>query len=67
DAAQALVQLCDTGVRRVMLGHLSQENNTEDIARDTALEALIAHGIKPFSDAYIGIARRNAPGQLAQL
>ena len=67
DAGDALIKLCESGVRRVMLGHLSRENNTEDVARDTALAALIGHGIKPFTDISIGIARRNTPGRLVQL
>ena len=67
DASDALVALIESGVRRIFLGHLSNENNTEEIARDTALRALMDHGIKPFEDAFIGIAKRSIPGQLAQL
>ncbi|MBE5780683.1 MAG: MBL fold metallo-hydrolase [Clostridiales bacterium] len=67
DAADALVKLCNTGVRKVMLGHLSKENNTEELARDTALSAMLSAGIKPFTDLSIGIARRSTPGKLVEI
>jgi len=67
DAAAAVIAMAGMGVRRVMLGHLSEHNNTEELARDTTLTALLQAGIKPFEDIHIGIARRRTPGRLAVL
>ncbi|MHB1315118.1 MAG: MBL fold metallo-hydrolase [Christensenellales bacterium] len=43
-AANAIVMLAATGVRGVLLGHLSQQNNREVLALETARNALIANG-----------------------
>lgn len=56
DCGAALVRLYSTGVRRAVLGHLSQENNTEETAFSTVTQALEAAGI---SDMQLVVAKRD--------
>lgn len=58
DCGKALVRLYETGVRNVILGHLSGENNTPDIARVTVETVLKSAGI---SDMNIQVALRDRP------
>ena len=58
-SAQALVELCETGVRQVLLGHLSGENNTPELALSTATEALCKAGIRLNQDVGLGMAWRD--------
>ena len=66
-AAEALCALYRTGVRRALLGHMSEHNNTEDCVIDTTLCALQRHGIRPFEDLFVGLARRHEPGELVEV
>lgn len=43
-AGEALLKLAGRGVRRAVLGHLSQDNNTEELALDTVRARLKAGG-----------------------
>lgn len=54
----ALVELYRTGVRNVVLGHLSQENNTPELARITVESTLKANGI---DDVNLTIAKKDMP------
>ena len=58
DCARALIALHDRGVRNVILGHLSQENNSPELAQVTIDSALKAAGI---SDMNIMVANRDHP------
>ena len=44
DCANELVELAKTGVKRFVLGHLSQENNRPELAYQNALSALLGAG-----------------------
>lgn len=59
DSARALVELCRAGLRSVVLGHLSQENNLPELAFQTAYDALCAAGARPGEDVTIEVARRD--------
>ncbi len=57
DAAAALVKLHAHGVRNVVLGHLSAQNNTELLALRTAEEALYHAGL--YDEMTIHVAKRD--------
>lgn len=44
-AAQMLLKLPEMGVKEVWLGHISENNNTEELAMSVSLEALKSNGI----------------------
>lgn len=58
DCAAALVQLAKRGVKNVILGHLSKENNTPELARVTVESTLQAAGI---TQMRVAVALRDAP------
>lgn len=58
-SARALLELYGTGVRQVLLGHLSGENNTPELAMNTALETLEKAGVTVNEDIGLGIAWRD--------
>ena len=57
-AGRLLTGLYTTGVRRVILAHLSRENNTPRIAHDTVRGTLEADGIAE-KDFFLTVARRD--------
>lgn len=59
DAGRAAVELYKSGTRRIVLGHLSRENNTPELARLCCERALIEQGILPGEDIAIDVARRD--------
>lgn len=60
DCAKTAVELLESGTRRILLGHLSDENNTPEIAFRTLVNALRAAGAALNSDIHLGVARRYA-------
>ena len=58
DCAKALVMLSQRGVKNVILGHLSKENNTPELARITVEGTLRAAGIETMQ---IAVALRDTP------
>ena len=58
-SAEALLQLMETGVRDVLLGHLSGENNTPDLAMQTHTGILTRAGARMGEDIRLGLAWRD--------
>lgn len=58
-AADAAVKLACAGVTSILLGHLSRENNSEQLAFRTVTDALIAQGLTPGHDVNLGLAFRD--------
>ena len=58
-SAEALLTLYESGVRQVMLGHLSGENNTPELALNTAVERLGQAGVRLNEDIGLGVAWRD--------
>ena len=54
-----LLQLLETGVREVLLGHLSGENNTPELAMQTHTDILTREGVRMGEDVHLGLAWRN--------
>lgn len=65
--AKTLVKLCESGVKRAILGHLSGENNTPQLAMDTALEILTDSGAVPGRDIAVDMSWRDRPGNVYTL
>ena len=57
-AGELIKKLYPTGVRRVILAHLSRENNTEEIARSTVRAVLSESGITE-KDLFLEVAHRD--------
>ena len=58
-AAQACLELVNSNIRGIILGHLSRENNSEQLAYSTVLEHLSEHGVAVGQDLALSIAFRN--------
>jgi len=58
-SAEALLKLMETGVREVLLGHLSGENNTPELALETHKEILTNAGAHVGADVNLGLAWRD--------
>ena len=56
--------LAETGTRRIVLGHLSQENNTPSAALRTVGSALSAGGFVPGRDVELYVAPAYEPGDI---
>ena len=52
-----LPELAKSGTKRFLLAHLSRENNTPSLARDTALSALAQAGLTPEVDFLLDTAK----------
>lgn len=64
--AAALIKLYSTGVRRAVLGHLSEHNNYEQLALETVRQALRAADI-PDEDFELSIAHRGRVGEMYEV
>ena len=56
--AKALLQLIGAGTKHVVLGHLSEENNTPTLARNVSEGAMTREGIQPGKDVQLEVALR---------
>ena len=65
--AEALWMLYQTGVRHVVLGHLSHENNTPELAMQTVCEAMQAHGLRIGGDITVDMAWRDHVGGVYEI
>lgn len=60
--AMALIRLRETGVSKVLLGHLSEENNTPELAMNTVSQTLIEEGLRPGQDIFLEMTWRDRAG-----
>lgn len=60
--AGAIFELQKTGVRDIVLGHLSKENNTPELAMNTVCELLAERGVLIGEDVRLGMAWRDRVG-----
>ena len=58
-AGEAAYQLICSGAKRIILGHLSKENNFPELALRSCESSLISHGVHPGSDADLCVASRD--------
>ncbi len=62
--AEAAVRLAQCGTRHLLLGHLSEENNTPDMAYRVAHAALTGAGAAVGADVTLHVAGRHQPSHL---
>lgn len=67
DCSTALVELCRSGVKNVMLAHLSQDNNTPEIAFECSKNNLMREGIKEGDDVIIDVASQFHPSRIIEI
>ena len=62
DCARTLLELVETGVQHAVLGHLSHDNNTPELALQTVSEQLSLRGVRPGTDIRLDMAWRDRIG-----
>ena len=62
-AGKLITELSNYGLKHVMLGHLSKENNFPELAYQTVLNELNSKNID-LSNLQVSVANRNQPSQL---
>ena len=67
DAGAAAVELAKRGVRVIVLGHLSAENNFPELAYASVACMLEEAGFKPGRDVMLSVARRDGRSELFTL
>ncbi|MCQ2457962.1 MAG: MBL fold metallo-hydrolase [Clostridia bacterium] len=65
--AEALSALLEGGTRHVILGHLSGENNTPELAMSASMNAMESAGIRVGKDIEIDIAMRDRTGSVYRI
>ncbi len=63
----AIVSLAQAGLKQVVLSHLSEENNTPNLAYSTIKKILIEHGIEEGKHLYIDVAFQHEIGTVFDL
>lgn len=66
DCADAVVQLCQGGTKTFILGHMSENNNTEEIALYVTASALYRAGV-PISTIYLEVAKQHSVGKIFEI
>lgn len=64
DCGNTIVEILNSKIKKVMLGHLSKTNNYPELAYRTVLSVLEMNGIKDGRDIQIDIAHRDRVGKL---
>ena len=67
DAGRAACELTEAGAQRIILGHLSKNNNFPELARETCTGILMEHGIRAGRDVILDVARRDGLTGVYQL
>ncbi len=63
DCALTCAHLLENGVKHILLGHLSLDNNTPTVAYATTEESLVMKGAKVGRDVTLEVASRYSPSQ----
>ena len=63
-ACRAAVKLVKSGVKQLILAHLSQENNIPELAYETLKNELERNGLEIGRDVRVEVARQDAPGEV---
>lgn len=64
DAANTILQLVNEGLKKVLLAHLSEENNFPELAYETTASLLKENHIIIDKDVFIEVAPRHTPSSL---
>lgn len=65
--ASLAAALARTGTTKIVLGHLSNTNNTPEIALKTVSDALSGEGFKPGTDFLLDVAKRHSVSKIYEL
>lgn len=63
DCAECVLNAVKCGTKEILLGHLSEENNTPRLAYETVHRHLLDHGIIPGVDMQLRVAPRGMRGE----
>ncbi|MBQ5695613.1 MAG: MBL fold metallo-hydrolase [Clostridium sp.] len=68
DCGDAIVKILKNGLgKKIILGHLSNTNNTPDLAELTVKDILTANNIEVGSDVFLSLANRHNPSNIFNL
>ena len=67
DSAAIASQLVASGAERIFLAHLSEDNNTPELAFEATKEQLDKHGIREGKDVLLDIACQYRPSEIVRL
>lgn len=67
DAAQTCFKLVESGVKQIVLGHLSKDNNFPELAYETSAQLLAQRGVVLGRDAQLAVARRDGLTDVFQI
>lgn len=68
DCGEAIVKILKSGLgKQIILGHLSNTNNTPDLAELTVRDILAENNIKIGSDVFLSMANRHNPSKIITL
>ncbi len=62
--AEEVLKLVKSGTSRIMLAHLSRENNRPSLARQTTTDLLKKHGFQEGKDYALYVASANSPSEM---
>ena len=65
--SEALIRLVNSGTGTVILGHLSGENNTPELALRVSTQAMVRESIRPGTDVTLQVALRDTVGSVYTL
>ena len=65
--SRALLRLIAAGTENLILGHLSGENNTPELARRVSLCAMEQEGLRPGEDVRVTVALRDQVGKVYKI
>ena len=65
-AGKTISYLLNSGLKQVMLGHLSKENNVPELAYQTVVEELMRNN-SDINTISLSVANRNAPGKIIEV
>lgn len=64
DASKMILQLVKKGLKRVLLAHLSEENNFPELAYETTKSLLVENDVKVQKDVVLEVASRYTPSTI---
>ena len=64
DASKTILKLVEKGLRKVLLAHLSEENNFPELAYETTKSLLVENNVKVQKDVMLEVASRFTPSTI---
>lgn len=64
DSGSLAARLIASGATRIILAHLSRENNSPSLARETVERVLMGENMRPGVDFSLSVAPRSGPGEM---